>query len=396
MRDAQDRQRQHMQETIARNIRQGKKNDDDNRLRQAKSRQKRLDDRMGLQTSARGGRFKLNRDLAGYHFSAREEIDVPREERGAALSLPEPTELRFPGALVSVEAASFRYPARRPPRCATSRSRCTRATASASWGSTARASRRSSGCSVQASPPTGTTARHHAHHPRLRVGYYAQHAVDAPAAARARGAGAHGAGLLARETAGAGGCGGAGDLGGGRAPRAAGDAGARGCAAADVPLARLSGGQLVRCELARLLWRRPQMLVLDEVTTHLDYEMVAALRGALRRWEGAVVLVSHDRWFVRGVVEGVVDDDDNADGGGEGEGEGEEEEEEDARRRREVFRLKGGTLVKLAGGVAEFEEVMERRARKLLEGLGWRALVGQTDEPWCWMRLWMLEADGNM
>jgi ATPase subunit of ABC transporter with duplicated ATPase domains len=106
------------------------------------------------------------------------------------------------------------------------------------------------------------------------------------------------------------------------------------------------------------LWKRPGCLVLDEVTTHLDYETVAALREALRGWPGAVVVVSHDRWFVRGVVEGVVDD--------EGESGSDGEEEEEVLRRRVVYKLAGGKLSVLEGGVQQFEQGMERRVRKLM------------------------------
>lgn len=128
--------------------------------------------------------------------------------------------------------------------------------------------------------------------------------------------------------------------------------------ASDVPLRKLSGGQLVRCELARLFLRRPHCLVLDEVTTHLDYETVTALREALSDWEGAVVLVSHDRWFMRGAVEGVVDDQD--------EGSNESDDEAEIARRRTVYRLKGGSLSVLENGVSSFEALMEKRATKLL------------------------------
>jgi ATPase subunit of ABC transporter with duplicated ATPase domains len=97
------------------------------------------------------------------------------------------------------------------------------------------------------------------------------------------------------------------------------------------------------------------------VTTHLDYETVGALREALRDWPGAIVLVSHDRWFMRGAVEGVIDD--------EGSDRGQSSDEEDAAevaRRRIVYRLRLGALSKLDGGVAEFEELMEKRVKKWL------------------------------
>ena len=114
---------------------------------------------------------------------------------------------------------------------------------------------------------------------------------------------------------------------------------------------------MLRCELARILWRRPHCLVLDEVTTHLDYETVTALREALRDWPGAVVLVSHDRWFVRGAIEGIADEDDESEG---------EDEDEETPRRRTVYRLRAGKMSLLEGGVSEFEGLMEKRVKKLL------------------------------
>lgn len=109
MKEAQDRQIAHMEASIRENMKIGKKTNDDNKLRQAKSRQKKVDDRMGLQVNAKGGRFKLNRDLVGYHLSSRAEIEVPQDERGATMNIPEATELRFPGPLVSLEGVDFRY-----------------------------------------------------------------------------------------------------------------------------------------------------------------------------------------------------------------------------------------------------------------------------------------------
>lgn len=109
MKEAQERQIAHMEASIRDNMKIGKKTNDDNKLRQAKSRQKRVDDRMGIQVNATGGRFKLNRDMAGWHLHNRAEIEVPQDEKGATMSLPDATELRFPGPLVSLEGVTFRY-----------------------------------------------------------------------------------------------------------------------------------------------------------------------------------------------------------------------------------------------------------------------------------------------
>lgn len=65
MKAASERQTAHFQKTIAENIRQGKKTGDDNRLRQAKSRQKRVEERSGMQVNEKGFKFKLSRDAGG-------------------------------------------------------------------------------------------------------------------------------------------------------------------------------------------------------------------------------------------------------------------------------------------------------------------------------------------
>lgn len=65
VKEAQDKQILHMEKTIATNIKAGKKTGDENKLRQAASRKKRIEDRSGMQVNAKGGRFKLSRDHAG-------------------------------------------------------------------------------------------------------------------------------------------------------------------------------------------------------------------------------------------------------------------------------------------------------------------------------------------
>ncbi len=60
----------------------------------------------------------------------------------------------------------------------------------------------------------------------------------------------------------------------------------------------LSGGEAARLVFCRLMVERPNVLVLDEPTNHLDLEAIAALAEALESFEGTVIFVSHDRWFV--------------------------------------------------------------------------------------------------
>lgn len=399
LKDAQDRQKEHIQQTIQRNMRDGKAKDDTNKIRQAKSRQKKLDDRMGLEVSAKGTRFKLNRDLVGFHLTSRADIDVPQDEKLVRFVLPDPPELRFPGSLLSLENVSFRYSSSSTAAGGSARTK----SASASplvlqdINMTVQMGDRigilglnGSGKSTlikllvqQAKPTTGTMAAH----PRLRLGYYSQHAVEDlitlarthardPQQQQQQGeltalrllmadqspssSSSSSSTLADLSSSGSGG------LDEPEARSLLGTLGLPGRLASDVPVRKLSGGQLVRLGMARILARSPQLLVLDEVTTHLDYETVTAMRTALKSWPGAVVLVSHDRWFMRGVVEGVTKD------GGDGEdGDSDSDDDSDdgaAPRRRLLCRLRAGRMSLLSGGVREFEETLEKRVRKMMNG----------------------------
>lgn len=65
------------------------------------------------------------------------------------------------------------------------------------------------------------------------------------------------------------------------------------------PVNTFSGGEKSRLALALLVWQQPNLLLLDEPTNHLDLEMRNALSIALQEYEGAMLLVSHDRFLVR-------------------------------------------------------------------------------------------------
>ena len=352
MRDAQDKQKAHMQQTIQQNMKQGKAAGDENKLRQAKSRQKKLDDRMGMTKSATGGRFKLNRDLAGFHLTSRADIDVPVDEKSVSLFLPEAPDLRFPGPLVSLESVVFRYPSAKKGFVGpivlqdinltihmgdrvgvVGLNGCGKSTLIKLITDTTKATK-------------GTVSRH----PRLRMGYYSQHAVEELQNMGHAETDLTALALMMRDVAG--------ELDEGELRGILGSLGLPGRTASDVPLIKLSGGQLVRLALARLLWKSPQLLVLDEITTHLDFHTVSALADALGAWNGAILVVSHDRYLIRRVVEG-----ERARDGQEDESESEEEE---VPRKRTVWLLKGGEMTVLESGVQGFEDTLERRVNKLM------------------------------
>ncbi|MCK1244531.1 ABC-F family ATP-binding cassette domain-containing protein [Streptococcus uberis] len=66
----------------------------------------------------------------------------------------------------------------------------------------------------------------------------------------------------------------------------------------EMPIAALSGGQNTRLALAKMLLEKPELLVLDEPTNHLDIDTIAWLENYLANYQGALIIVSHDRYFL--------------------------------------------------------------------------------------------------
>jgi energy-dependent translational throttle protein EttA len=74
------------------------------------------------------------------------------------------------------------------------------------------------------------------------------------------------------------------------------------CPPGDMPVKVLSGGEKRRVALCRLLLQKPDILLLDEPTNHLDAETVAWLEHHLQRYEGTIIAVTHDRYFLDNVA----------------------------------------------------------------------------------------------
>ena len=79
------------------------------------------------------------------------------------------------------------------------------------------------------------------------------------------------------------------------------------CPAADEPVTHLSGGERRRIALCRLLLQKPDVLLLDEPTNHLDAESIDWLEQHLQQYEGTVIAVTHDRYFLDDVSEWILE-----------------------------------------------------------------------------------------
>ena len=298
MKAAQDKQKKHMEKTIAGNIKAARDKGDDKKLKQAASRKKKLDERMGMEVGLKGGRFKLNRDLGGYHLSNRAQIEIPDFDPPVKLSFPrQPPDLRFPGALVSLEKVSFAYPGRKKVPILTDidltvhpGARIGLAGLNGSGKSTLVSLVMGSGEEGGPAPASGTVSRH----ARAKFGRFSQQSVEEITAVASSN---HKLTALRHvmdsvET----------EMDEKEARQILGSLGLHGQTVSDVPLVLLSGGQKVRVALATLLWPPPQLLILDEVTTHLDADTILSLVLALREYDGALLVVTHDRFFMRYVA----------------------------------------------------------------------------------------------
>ena len=107
------------------------------------------------------------------------------------------------------------------------------------------------------------------------------------------------------------------------------------------------------------MWDHPHLLVLDEITTHLDFHTVLALGKALKAFNGAVLLVSHDRFLMKSVIEG------DMSLLGLDEEEPESNEHAEVVLQRSLYLLTNGDLKRLEHGVQEFEKSLEKRLAKL-------------------------------
>jgi len=371
---ALDKKKEHIENSIRQGITTGKQTGDENRLRMAKSRQRKLDERWGLEKNAKGARFKLQRDLpaANVYYSTTNRLAVTIEgpEPNVKIVLPNPENLRTVGELVSFDNVSFKYPVSSPkekPRwilegatfTVGQRGRCVFVGANGQGKSTV-----AKLILGVLTPTKGSVTRH----PLLKIGYFSQHTVEELTKDGTKTT-ALAYFLKYYETRGE-------AVVESEARACLGTFGLGGKLASETPLTALSGGQKVRLAIALIIFRPPSLLLLDEITTHVDAPTIQSLARALRNFSGAIILVTHDRWFSRVIIEG------HSLSSAGAFGDDQEEEEEDLSSSEDedesaadasqapgaTYHVGKGAIKRLEGGMGEYvkmvERKLERRARK--------------------------------
>ncbi|KAF3282833.1 hypothetical protein TWF970_001568 [Orbilia oligospora] len=357
MKEAQDKKVAHMQQTIDNNAAAAKRSGDDKKLKQAASRKKKLEERTGMEVGLKGGRFKLNRDLAGYHLTNRAEIEIPTMDKTAVVRFPlDPPDLRFPGSLVALENVAYRYPKAKQDQVTGINltihpgARVGLCGLNGSGKSTIIKL-----CIGQLKPRVGSVTLHS----RLKAAYFSQHTVEELEVLSA--ANPELTALSHMQAS-------APELTEQEARTTLAGFGLQGRITSDVPMGSLSGGQRSRVALASLLYTPPHLLILDEVTTHLDSDTIISLVDTLKEFKGAVLVVTHDRFFMRCVVEGesAHEDEDGSD---------EDEDYEDTGKgtykapKGTVYRVSKGNMKIMERGMGQYEEIAEKSSKKLMEGL---------------------------
>jgi len=283
MKEAQEKQKAHMEKSISNNIAAAKKQGDDKKLKQAASRRKKLDERMGMQVSAKGHRFKLNRDRAGYLLTTRSDFENVDFDPPVRLKFPDiPPDLRFPGALVNLEKVSFGYkkskmvfsdvdltihPGERVGICGLNGAgKSTLVSLIAGYGEDG----------SPAVPTKGTITRH----PRAKFARFSQLVVEQLDKSAAENPSVTPLAHLIDISSG--------QLDNQSARGLLGSLGLQGNVVSDVPIAALSGGQKVRLAFAKLVYQPPHLLILDEVSFSSlncvsDFSRAGRLRHILTR-----------------------------------------------------------------------------------------------------------------
>ncbi|PVU85650.1 hypothetical protein BB560_006955 [Smittium megazygosporum] len=302
MYDAIERKRKHINQSIQNGLRQAKAGDD-KKLGMVASRKKKLE-RLGAEKTEEGTRFKVSY-YAGYHDHSRVQVVLEKEEKEVVFKLPEPEPLRHQGPLLKMSDVSFRY--NKDSQMVIKNVSITIEVGSRIAFLGPNGCGKSTLVNLMKQSLIPTTGRIETH-PRLKIGYFDQHFVDLYAKLRISSlerlqqysdeyqknhtvSGSDHAALDANKL-----------FKSEQEIRAyLGSFGLSG-GIVNQPICTLSGGQKARFALSMMFVESPQLLLLDEITNHLDMRTITGLIEALKSFNGGIVLVSHDQHFVSEVA----------------------------------------------------------------------------------------------
>jgi ATPase subunit of ABC transporter with duplicated ATPase domains len=285
---ALEKKKAHIEKSIQEGLRQAKARGDDKKLSMVASRKKKLEERFGLERSESGHRFRLN-DNAGYYTgSSRKDVEIDRGDAPIRWKFPQPAELRHTGSLVEIENVTFGYDPKVPV--------ISNVTLNVQVGDRigivgANGEGKSTLIKLlvgELMPNKGTVT----HHPQGKIGYFCQDFVNEIAKVDAKISTL----LYLREK-----------LPDSSEKDIRGHFGGFGIDGGMMqqPICHLSGGQAVRIAVGLAVFHSPILLVLDEISNHLDFDTITAVIASIKEFSGAVVLVSHDQFLIESVSEQV-------------------------------------------------------------------------------------------
>ncbi|OMJ07281.1 ABC transporter F family member 3 [Smittium culicis] len=291
-----ERKKKNLNEQIQKGIKHAKTTGDDKKLGMVASRKKKLE-RLGAEKTEDGKRWKISY-FAGYHNHNRIQVELDKPEKEVTIAIPDPEPLRQAGHLVRLLDVSFGY----VPNTMVIKN----LNMDLEMGQKI-AFLGPNGCGKstlinlikQNLRPTKGRIEQHS---RAIIGHYDQHFVDIYSQLKESGVekllkeygpaktALAGSGIKAV-------------IEGEQEARAyLGSFGLSGHLATQ-PIQTLSGGQKARFALSMMLIDKPHVLLLDEITNHLDMSTITGLIKSLKEFKGCIVLVSHDQYFVQQVAD---------------------------------------------------------------------------------------------